>query len=216
MADYIDAERAALLPCPFCGGPVKLEKAHQGRHEIYGMRQFWGIVCRNTMNHGGTCCMEQVPSASPEAAVARWNRRTPSSSIGEDGLPVEVKIERGRVWIVRGNQSFMLAYVPDEGDDPAEMQAYADNLRSALSGFTPCVNSAVQGAASPQAAEGVKTWQERYEEDGHAESGEFYMQDEIADLRAQLARQSQGDEAEIYAIWDAAKAEAAMYIGSPE
>jgi hypothetical protein len=64
-------------------------------------------------------------------------------------VPVEVKIERGHVWIVRGNQSFMLAYVPDEGDDPADMEAYASNLRAALSIFTPDVKSV---AAAPSTA----------------------------------------------------------------
>lgn len=53
-----------------------------------------------------------------------------------------VEIARGRVWIVKGNQSFMLAYEPDAGDDPAEMQAYADQLRAALSSFTPDVKIA--------------------------------------------------------------------------
>ena len=64
-----------LKPCPFCGGPVRLEKAHEQRHPAYGARQFWGVVCRNTINLGSTCCMEQVPSASEGAAVARWNMR---------------------------------------------------------------------------------------------------------------------------------------------
>jgi hypothetical protein len=66
-----------LKPCPFCGGPVKLEKSRVRIDSIYGERQFWGVVCRNTTNVGGTCCMEQVPSASQEAAVARWNHRDP-------------------------------------------------------------------------------------------------------------------------------------------
>jgi hypothetical protein len=64
-----------LLPCPFCGGAVALEHARSRRSEIYGIREYWGVVCRNTINLGGTCCMEQVPSASKEAAVARWNMR---------------------------------------------------------------------------------------------------------------------------------------------
>lgn len=59
-------ELESLLPCPFCGGPVKLEQAKS---------QGWGVVCRNTKNLGGTCCMEQVPSAGKEAAITRWNMR---------------------------------------------------------------------------------------------------------------------------------------------
>lgn len=64
-----------LKPCPFCGGPVELEEARRTNSEIYGERRWWGVVCRNTINLGGTCCMDQVPSASVEAAVARWNMR---------------------------------------------------------------------------------------------------------------------------------------------
>ena len=65
----------ALLPCPFCGGPVELEEAHVQKRPDTGARQFYGVVCRNTINLGGTCCMEQVPSASKEAAITRWNMR---------------------------------------------------------------------------------------------------------------------------------------------
>ena len=65
----------ALSPCPFCGGPVKLEEAHIQLTREIGSRQFWGVVCRNTTNLGGSCCMEQVPSASKEAAIGRWNMR---------------------------------------------------------------------------------------------------------------------------------------------
>lgn len=68
-------EEIKLKPCPFCGGPVKLEKAHVHQSEIYGKRQFYGVVCRNTINLGGSCGMEQVPSASEEAAISRWNMR---------------------------------------------------------------------------------------------------------------------------------------------
>ena len=64
-----------LKPCPFCGGPVKLEQAGETTHFMLGPRKWWGVVCRNTLNRGGTCCMEQVPSASQEAAIDRWNMR---------------------------------------------------------------------------------------------------------------------------------------------
>jgi hypothetical protein len=73
-----------LLPCPFCGGPVQLEKTRDGTHPIYGRRSFYGVTCRNTTNLGGTCCMEQVPSASREAAVTRWNTRNGVRADNED------------------------------------------------------------------------------------------------------------------------------------
>lgn len=59
---------AKLLPCPFCGGPVELEKT-------VDRRDWWGVVCRNTWGRGGTCAIEQRPSASEAAAVERWNTR---------------------------------------------------------------------------------------------------------------------------------------------
>ncbi|WP_043307284.1 Lar family restriction alleviation protein [Burkholderia glumae] len=67
-----------LLPCPFCGGAVVLEQTIDKRH-------WWGVKCRNTLNLGGTCAIEQIPSASPEAAVERWNRRvSPAPAISAD------------------------------------------------------------------------------------------------------------------------------------
>lgn len=69
-----------LKPCPFCGGPVELERpANTG-----GSRQWWGVVCRNTINRGGTCAIEQRPSASREAAIDRWNMRRPAPEAATD------------------------------------------------------------------------------------------------------------------------------------
>lgn len=68
-----------LKPCPFCGGPVRLELARVTCDRVWGdkngERRWYGVVCRNTINHGYTCCMDQVPSASIDAAVKRWNMR---------------------------------------------------------------------------------------------------------------------------------------------
>ncbi len=76
---------APLKPCPFCGGEVKLEQPVSEYNSFHGTRKFYGVVCRNTNNRGGTCCMEQVPSASIEAAVMRWNMR--------DGMADEATIK---------------------------------------------------------------------------------------------------------------------------
>lgn len=65
--------RAELLPCPFCGGSVEIEET-----DTTSSRRWWGVVCRNTTSRGGTCAIQQRPSASIEAAVERWNRRVPA------------------------------------------------------------------------------------------------------------------------------------------
>lgn len=75
---------ADLLPCPFCGGAVELERTTGSFEKIHGQREWWGVKCRNTINVGGTCAIEQVPSASKEAAVERWNRRAPSPQVAEE------------------------------------------------------------------------------------------------------------------------------------
>lgn len=67
----------ALLPCPFCGGPVAMEEAYPTRSSMYGERRWWGVICRNTINRGGSCAIQQIPSASIDAAAERWNHRAP-------------------------------------------------------------------------------------------------------------------------------------------
>lgn len=81
-----DKSTTELKPCPFCGGPVELERAGKTRSMIRGEREWWGVVCRNTLNRGGTCAIQQIPSASKEAAIDRWNRR--SAAHGEPSKEV--------------------------------------------------------------------------------------------------------------------------------
>ena len=66
-----------LLPCPFCGGPEAMEEAYPTRSSMYGERRWWGVICRNTINRGGSCAIQQIPSASIDAAAERWNHRAP-------------------------------------------------------------------------------------------------------------------------------------------
>jgi len=68
-----------LKPCPFCGGSVELE------HTV-GDRSWWGVICRNTGNRGGTCAVQILPSASKEAAIERWNMRAP---VADSTMPIE-------------------------------------------------------------------------------------------------------------------------------
>ena len=74
----IDKEK--LKPCPFCGGPVNLEKV------CLESGIWYGVICRNTGNHGWTCAMEQIPSRTADAAIARWSMRKP-----EDDLRAEIE-----------------------------------------------------------------------------------------------------------------------------
>lgn len=78
-------EPTELLPCPFCGGSVELEETTSYYNEMHGNRHWWGVVCRNTTNRGGSCAIQQRPSASKEAAVERWNRRTPQPTQAQAG-----------------------------------------------------------------------------------------------------------------------------------
>ena len=90
-----------LLPCPFCGGPVYLERATTTFEQMHGERKWWGVVCRNTIGLGGTCAIEQCPSASKEAAIARWNRRAGNAEYVIDllvaaGIVSAEKVEEAR------------------------------------------------------------------------------------------------------------------------
>ena len=96
----------ALLPCPFCGGPVALEEAHVQRSQQFGNRQFYGVVCRNTINLGGTCCMEQVPSARKHAAISRWNMRNGVAHVAQIFGP------DGALWATAPDSTWFLRDTP--------------------------------------------------------------------------------------------------------
>jgi hypothetical protein len=58
-----------------------LEEANPTRDDFEGYRRWWGVICRGTRNRGGTCAIQQRPSASREAAVERWNMRAESADL---------------------------------------------------------------------------------------------------------------------------------------
>ena len=68
----MSCDNIKLKQCPFCGGDVEIEQTVDDR-------KYFGVVCRNTMNRGGTCAIQQRPSASREAAEDRWNARAPQN-----------------------------------------------------------------------------------------------------------------------------------------
>ena len=75
MSSVVSDKQPDLLPCPFCGGSVKMEEGEETRDYLHGRRRWWGIICRNTINRGGSCAIQISPQASIEAAVDRWNMR---------------------------------------------------------------------------------------------------------------------------------------------
>lgn len=87
---------------------------------------------------------------------------------------VQVVVERERVWIKRGVQSFMLAY---EAETDAEREWYAGQLRAALSGFTPDVKTAPAAPAQVpandmQPIDSIRYWLNAYSDPA---SGEHFM-----------------------------------------
>ena len=78
----------------------------------------------------------------------------PSAPVAAQAEPVEVRIRDGRVWIVKGIQSFMLAY---DDDDAEEREWYADHLRAVLSSITPDVKTATPPAPMQEA--GKDAWE---------------------------------------------------------
>jgi hypothetical protein len=205
----IDAERAApeLLPCPFCGGT-----------DVYVERNDYTsayVQCDSRVGPYSACLArgpiavqdsddEDVPGAA--GAIEAWNKqsRRASASIGEDGLPELPWGDDFEAWLeVRTGHEVR-----------TEIRQYA---RDAIAADRRArANSPAIPDGSPQAAQGVKTWEERVTGCGAVEGGHhggaprcgdgWYggihycpkcqakaRDAEIADLRAQLARQSQGE-----------------------
>jgi len=75
MDEDEDLSRFQLLPCPFCGGPVTMERCASTYERAHGQRKWYGVKCRNTIGYAASCAIQTVPSASPKAAANRWNMR---------------------------------------------------------------------------------------------------------------------------------------------
>lgn len=68
----IEAERAELLPCPFCGGPAL------GPHRSTLAQNLWHVSCKNCdASRQGT--LGRNPELAKQHAIAAWNRRSSSS-----------------------------------------------------------------------------------------------------------------------------------------
>jgi hypothetical protein len=62
-----------LLPCPFCGCAVSLEKQTR-RDEYFGSRDWWHIVGKHE-GIGGVCPGQVRGRGSSETATTAWNTR---------------------------------------------------------------------------------------------------------------------------------------------
>jgi len=112
-----------LKPCPFCGGAVSLERTRDTRDEILGVRQWWGVVCRNTENLGGSCAIEQRPSASKEAAIERWNHRANAAASVVPELTADIAADRHFIAGVKLGWNFC-----DAGDEKGFQQCIEGRL----------------------------------------------------------------------------------------
>ncbi|KWW18821.1 hypothetical protein AS889_04650 [Pseudomonas putida] len=132
-------EQEKLKPCPFCGGPVQLEK-------VYLRSGTWhGVKCRNTGNHGYDCTMEQVPSMTPEAAVKRWNMRKPEDELLAEIERLTEEVALGDKIIAERNRlvdaipqcaahgqciPYAIQWVKDAQTDLAVLREVGDNLKA--------------------------------------------------------------------------------------
>lgn len=74
-----------LLPCPFCGGPPKMEEL--------GDADSFHVVCE-------PCQMGFHANFTPRQAADRWNRRSPNSAAVAE---IEVDIPRAVRWREAGH-----------------------------------------------------------------------------------------------------------------
>jgi hypothetical protein len=177
MAENIDAEREPeLQPCPFDGAPAEM-KHTPGSWGYYPAK--YGVCCTKcgvtTTAFDDDYSSEGAAKAKASAAAA-WNRRTPSASIGEDGLP---ELPEGAVEFVCSEESdtadfLQVAPVLESGPlfTTDQMRQYArDAVAAALHQSTMQKVHIPSDDMPPQAAQGVKTWQERVTGCGAVEGG---------------------------------------------
>jgi hypothetical protein len=87
----------------------------------------------------------QVPPAHDSDCAQHNMPAYPNGTCDCSIAPVQVCVERGRVWIKRGVQSFMLAY-----EDEENTEWYANQLRKALSIIPPDVKMAAAPSTKEQ------------------------------------------------------------------
>lgn len=113
------ANQEALTICVVKERDEMLARIAQLESVVHCMCQ----ACKDGVLHDSDCSVHNMPAYPNEPC---------DCSIA----PVQVCVERGRVWIKRGTQSFMLAYEDDENTE-----WYANQLRKALSIITPDIKN---------------------------------------------------------------------------
>lgn len=146
------ADTRLLAPCPFCGGPVQLEEASTTRDRLYGERRWYGVVCRNTTNIGGSCAMEQRPSASKESAIARWNRRASQQQVTANAaeFALNVLVAAGHVSQELVDRALALPGAPTPATRKPLTDEQIEKLREATfstgNPFCPCDSKTMRKA----------------------------------------------------------------------
>lgn len=78
----------ALLPCPFCGGDMVMQKSVKAKDARYSVR----CVEQGCIMHGGSYPI----SGGKKSAIALANTRTPQPSVTSEELAKIVKSRLGR------------------------------------------------------------------------------------------------------------------------
>jgi hypothetical protein len=205
MAENIDAERAA--PDEYENGPEGMPRVKRMPDAVldciiqHSLFRYLGGALEGEDRDRLHGLMHDTANEAL-ARISAWpdGRRTPSASIGEDGLP-ELP-ERDGDWAGDNwwTADSMRQYARDavaadrRAREPMtydEFFAEAERLGCKLPPEMLLPHNS--GEAPPQAAQGVKTWQERLLANGNMGNEQYFMREEIAELRAKLARQSRGN-----------------------
>jgi hypothetical protein len=119
-------------------------------------------------------------------------------------FPMHLRVVMERASVVLRNSADSRRRELDE-DQQGVIREVLDELERACaeSGLCARRSAAIGEGGLPQAAQGVKTWQERAAEDGHSQPLSVYCRAEIADLRAQLAQKSEDVPVELQVALDA-------------
>jgi hypothetical protein len=136
---------AAKAAAPTLGSAPQADE----QSSMAGATRQGGATCNEALRLFLGAAYPVAPDINPrgynwsEAYLDQARAAALAAPVAQEGNPVIVKVERNHVWIIKGVQSFMLAY---EADTEEELNWYANQLRTALLSITPCVKPDIWGA----------------------------------------------------------------------